>query len=132
MLFRRHVACWFVVVSLGVIPCAGCSGLMRAYNYATPGDIRYQRSVATSHDPYPLDDVGPEVVGGRPPGYEKPLPEVERARLFNPPRRPLRSLFEPTVISPAVQPVAPGPWPAPPPVQTVPAPYPAPVAVPAG
>jgi hypothetical protein len=103
---------------------------MRAYNYGQPGDVRYQRSVATAHDPYPLDDVGPEVVGGRPPGYEKPLPEVERARLFNPPRRPLLPLFQPTVISPAVQPVAPSPWAAPPPVQTVPAPYPAPVAAP--
>jgi hypothetical protein len=112
-----------------MIPFGGCSGLMRAYNYAQPGDVRYQRSVATAHDPYPLDDVGPEVLGGRPPGYEKPLPEVERARLFNPPRRPLLPLFQPTVVSPA-PPATSSPWPAPPPVQTVPALYPAPVAVP--
>lgn len=120
---------WLVWMACGAIAASGCSGLMRAYNYAQPGDARYQRSIATAHDPYPLDDVGPEVVGGRPPGYEKPLPEVERARLFNPPRRPLLPLFQPTVISPA-PPVTSSPWPAPPPVQTVPAPYPAPAAVP--
>lgn len=122
---------WFVLIGLATAASTGCSGLLRPYNYAQPGDARRQRSVAIAHDPYPLDDVGPEILGGRPLGFEKPLAEVQRARLYNPPLEPLKPLpiFEPTVITPIAP--APNPWPAPPPVQTIPAPYPPPVAFPA-
>jgi hypothetical protein len=109
------VAIWFATSS-------GCSGLMRAYDYLRPGDVRHQRSVAIAHDPYPLDDLGPPIAGGRPRGFEKPLSEVERAQLYNPPKRALQPLptFQPTVVGP---PAVANPWPAPPPVPGVTAPY---------
>jgi hypothetical protein len=120
---------WLTIIALAAAS-SGCTGLTRTYNYWQPGDARHQRSIAIAHDPYPLDDVGPEIIGGRPPSFDKSMPEVERARLFNPPRRPLLPLFQPTVISPAPPPAVTNPWPAPPPVQTVPAPYPPPAYLP--
>jgi hypothetical protein len=41
-----------------------------------------QRYNATQFDPYPLPDMGPEIVGGRPIDYLTPVPEVERANQF--------------------------------------------------
>jgi hypothetical protein len=121
----------FKYSALGIVvllACAlgGCSGLIRPYDYAQPGDARHQRSIAISHDPYPLDDVGPDVLGGRPQGVQKPMPEVNRARFYNPPTTPLKPIFspQPMVVSPVITTPPPNPWPAPPPVQTVPAPYP--------
>ena len=43
-------------------------------------DMQSQRSWATLHDPYPSNDIGPAVVGGRPPGFEKQQPEPVRSR----------------------------------------------------
>ncbi len=113
---------------------AGCSGLQRPYDFWNPGDARYQRSVAVAHDPYPLNDLGPPIDGGRPRGFQKPLTEVQRSQLYNPPQRPLRPLptVQPAVVTPGpMQPLTPSPWPpaasAPlplttAPVQTVPLP----------
>ncbi len=53
-------------------------------NLLHPGNLASQRFDAIYHDPYPLDDVGPPVQGGRPRGYQKPVPEVVRGRLFAP------------------------------------------------
>jgi hypothetical protein len=113
---------WFVLMALGAATSCGCSGLLRNYDYFNPGDLRRQKSIAIAHDPYPLNDLGPPIVGGRPPGFDKPLSEVQRAQLFNPPRRALQPLptLQPTVVSPAA---VPGSAPLLPPVQTVPAPY---------
>ena len=44
-----------------------------------PGPAGYQRYNATIHDPYPLPDVGPEIVGGRPREYATPVSEVDRS-----------------------------------------------------
>jgi hypothetical protein len=41
-----------------------------------------QRADAVVFDPYPLDDVGPPIVGGRPLGYQRPVPEVTRGRMY--------------------------------------------------
>jgi hypothetical protein len=121
---NRYLLSLFGVIHAAVF-LGGCTGLTRPYNYAQPGDARHQRSIAIAHDPYPLDDVGPEVLGGRPLGFEKPMPEVNRARFYNPPREPLRPVFQPTVVSPVITTPPPSPWAAPPPVQTVPGPPPA-------
>jgi hypothetical protein len=123
---------WLFLIALAATASSGCTGLTRAYNYLQPGDARYQRSLAIAHDPYPLDDVGPEIFGGRPPGFDKPLPETDRARLYNPPLRPLKPLplSGPTYVTPAAPPGSISPWPAPPPVQTIPAPYPPPANIP--
>jgi len=43
-----------------------------------------QKARAVYFDPYPLNDIGPEVVGGRPRGFMNPLPEANRNELKDP------------------------------------------------
>lgn len=45
------------------------------------GDINRQKDRAVYFDPYPLNDIGPEVVGGRPREFANPLPEAKRNEL---------------------------------------------------
>ncbi len=47
-----------------------------------PGSVEKQRFNATMFDPYADNDIGPEVVGGRPKDFQKPLSESDRSRLF--------------------------------------------------
>lgn len=62
----------------------GCGPNVRKPNLFDPGNAASQRYDAIFHDPYPLPDVGPEIVGGRPRGYQAPVPPVARARLLQP------------------------------------------------
>lgn len=55
---------------------SGCPSLRP--NLFHPGPQEYQRSQAILHDPYPDNDAGPEVEGGRPLDFEKPKPEPVR------------------------------------------------------
>ncbi|TWT35856.1 hypothetical protein KOR34_07510 [Posidoniimonas corsicana] len=66
--------------------CSGCGSNFRMPNLFHPGPTGPQRYDAIYHDPYPLPDLGPEVVGGRPRVYQQPVPEVTRGRLFRPPQ----------------------------------------------
>lgn len=43
-----------------------------------PGTMRQQQLGATVHDPYFDNDLAPEVVGGRPREFQKPLAEPVR------------------------------------------------------
>ncbi|MCA9155006.1 MAG: hypothetical protein R3C99_03735 [Pirellulaceae bacterium] len=43
-----------------------------------PGTAQQQRYSATLHDPYPDNDLGPEVVGGRPRDFQQPRAEAVR------------------------------------------------------
>ncbi|MEQ8846647.1 hypothetical protein [Botrimarina sp.] len=63
----------------------GCSPYMRTPRWCDPGNTATQRYEAIYTDPYPLPDVGPEIVGGRPREYQAPVPQVVRGRLLNPP-----------------------------------------------
>lgn len=122
--------CWSIAVVVGLTASVGCSPAVRWPNLYHPGPAAYQRAEAVVHDPYPLDDVGPPIVGGRPLGYQKPVPEVERARMFSPRRAtvPLTIPFTNTQIMPPPSPQAvPAPYTSP---QPVPAPYSAPQAPP--
>lgn len=47
-----------------------------------PGPIEMQQRRAVVHDPFPQNDIGVEEQGGRPPGYEQPLAEPVRDRLY--------------------------------------------------
>ncbi|GIW91377.1 MAG: hypothetical protein KatS3mg109_1809 [Pirellulaceae bacterium] len=49
-------------------------------NLGPPGPEWQQRYRAILHDPYPDADLGPEVVGGRPREFQKPLAEPVRNR----------------------------------------------------
>lgn len=42
-----------------------------------PGTKEALRGRAVLHDPYPNNDVGPAIMGGRPLGFERPLSEAE-------------------------------------------------------
>jgi hypothetical protein len=72
-----------IFVALLATSLAGCAPEMAGLrqSFAHPGPAAYQRAQAIQHDPYVLNDVGPEVVGGRPREYQIPVNEVERARL---------------------------------------------------
>ena len=63
------------VLLIGVLGCRGNNPLQRpAY------DLQKQRLDASAHDPYADNDAGPEVVGGRPRDFQKPLAEPVRNR----------------------------------------------------
>jgi hypothetical protein len=119
-MFNQIPARWPVALaSLGLI-FTGCTAEVHRYirfpDFLHPGWANQQRHDAIEHDPYPLNDVGPEVVGGRPREYQQPVREVERARMFA--TRPLAT--RPILSAPL--PSAPAPIAAPPPIVTTPYP----------
>ena len=48
-----------------------------------PGPIYQQQQNASLHDPYSDNDLGPEVVGGRPRDFQKPMAEPVRNRTWS-------------------------------------------------
>lgn len=72
----------YVVPLVLVVLFCGCptTGMPRLFN---PGPEAYQRQVADRFDPYPENDTGPAIVGGRPREYQVPRAETTRAR-WNP------------------------------------------------
>lgn len=65
-----RVVCLFVCIGLAMIISAGCeSGPV----FKPPGTIYEQRSRAVLADPFPNNELGTPVVGGRPRGFETPL-----------------------------------------------------------
>ncbi len=69
-----------------------------------PGPAGFQRNNALQFDPYPPNDMGPEIVGGRPRGFQKPPNEITRARQ-NSPLAP----WTRTTPTPVLPPVVPAP-----------------------
>ncbi len=68
--------------SLLLLGIAGCQSLPSDLFQQSPGSSYQQQSRAVLHDPYPNTDAAPEVVGGRPRGYQQPLAEPVNNRLF--------------------------------------------------
>lgn len=72
------------MLSLSVLLClAGCASRP---GWGAPwgqGSTERQKSRAVVHDPYPLNDIGPEVVGGRPREYFSPQAEPVRQNATN-------------------------------------------------
>jgi hypothetical protein len=58
---------------------AGCSNIA-VPRLLHPGTEEYQQTRAEQFDPYPLPDVGPNIVGGRPLQYIQPAPWAERVQ----------------------------------------------------
>ncbi|MEN1680259.1 MAG: hypothetical protein AAGJ46_11760 [Planctomycetota bacterium] len=74
-----------LIFAAGFLAAAGCNPqFYRTPNFLHPGPAGPQQLDAIYHDPYPLDDVGPEIVGGRPRSYQRPVPETVRGRLVPP------------------------------------------------
>jgi hypothetical protein len=59
----------------------GCAA-NRPFRLFTPGTVEQKRQRATVHDPYPDQNLGPEVVGGRPRDFQEPLPEAVKNRIY--------------------------------------------------
>ena len=73
----------FVLIAVLTLAGSGCGNNLQWPRMRGPGSADYQQYQATIHDPYPEDDIGPPVEGGRPLGYENPYPQTERLR-WNP------------------------------------------------
>jgi hypothetical protein len=118
MPIRSPFKCSIAVVTATV--CAGCTAEIHRYvrfpDFLSPGWAQQQRAEAIVHDPYALNDVGPEVVGARPREYQQPVTEVERARMNTSPPLALQP-----IPVPALPAVPPG-YVSPPPVVTTPFP----------
>jgi len=72
----RHL---FVALVM-LLPLTACSSTVHKPTLLHPGPAYFQRNNAMQFDPYPLNDMGPEIVGGRPLDFQKPPDEVSRAR----------------------------------------------------
>lgn len=69
-----------VMLAIGCAMLTACSPTIRQPRLFGPGPAPFQQYNATQFDPYPPNDLGPEIVGGRPKDFQKPYNEVERAR----------------------------------------------------
>jgi hypothetical protein len=76
-----------LLVALATTSTFGIPGChtIRMPNFTHPGTAQQQRADAERFDPYPDPDAGPPVVGGRPPGYTRPLTEAEWSRRYGAP-----------------------------------------------
>ena len=66
-----------LVLAAGLLGCRSGQSLL-----SPPGKIEKQRFNATVFDPYTDNELGPEVVGGRPRDFQKPHSDPDRSRLF--------------------------------------------------
>lgn len=57
-------------------------------NWNNPGTLQQQRQQANVFDPFANNEVGPEIVGGRPRDFQRPINEAVRAQAFGNPRTP--------------------------------------------
>jgi hypothetical protein len=71
-----------LVLVTACAPLAACSPTIRWPRLVGPGPAPYQRAAAEQIDPYPINDMGPPIVGGRPREFDKPRDEVRRSRQF--------------------------------------------------
>jgi hypothetical protein len=113
-MLKRAQFQWLLFAAGAAAGAVGCTPEAHRYirfpDLAHPGWAHEQRGEAIEHDPYPLDDMGPEVVGGRPREYQRPLNEVERARMKAPPPIALQPIPVPSFPS-MPQPVVTTPYP---------------------
>ena len=72
------------LLAVALLAMAGCK-TTKTPDLFNPGTVDSQRRDATRFDPYPEPGVGPSVEGARPPGFEQPVPETNRARWVIPP-----------------------------------------------
>jgi hypothetical protein len=83
-----------------VVLASGCSPYVRWPNLYHPGPAGFQRAVADKYDPYPARDVGPEIEGGRPRDYQRPLNETEWGRRYARPGGAVQPVPVPTFSAP--------------------------------
>lgn len=76
-----------VLVFILAATFAGNAGCRYGLNLGPPGTIGMQRERAVIHDPFPSPDLGPEIVGGRPREFDRPLSQAKGLQV-NPFARP--------------------------------------------
>lgn len=93
--------CGFVLI---LVAATGCQN---RFNLSPPGTIGEQRARAQLYDPYPDNDLGPPIVGGRPLGFDRPSAQPRRLQQDNPfAKKKSGSAFgSPAPIVPPVTPV---------------------------
>ena len=69
-----------LLLLLGLLPAVGCAQGRLARYFQPQGSVQQQRLRATLHDPYPDQDLAPEMLGSRPRDYQRQLPEPVRSR----------------------------------------------------
>jgi hypothetical protein len=75
--WTRRRCCGLYLLALTLL--AGCAGTGRP-KWLNPGNADSQQAKAEVFDPYPQNNIGPDTVSTRPPGFEHEYPEVQRAR----------------------------------------------------
>ena len=68
-----------LLATLVTIGVGGCQNMGRP-NWFSPGTAAQQQGQAQQFDPYPENELGPQIVGSRPREFQKPPPETTRAR----------------------------------------------------
>ena len=66
----HKTAAIMICAAIFLVSLTGCA--LRP-DFGPPGTIYEQRARAVLNDPFPAVDLGPEIVGGRPRGYDTPL-----------------------------------------------------------
>jgi len=59
-----------------LVVCLLFSGCHLRPDWGPPGTIGAQRARANTHDPFPDNDLGPPIMGGRPLGFDRPRSEA--------------------------------------------------------
>jgi hypothetical protein len=73
--------CRILGTALTFLFLSGCQASRYTERFGL-GTIDRQKAKAAEFDPYPLNDIAPSVVGGRPPGFFNPLAEPRRNELI--------------------------------------------------
>lgn len=77
---RLSSVAWVAVLLAASTGCQGMAPHLARPNLASPGTAEAQQARAVQFDPYPENETGPRIVGGRPLEYQQPPAEVFRAR----------------------------------------------------
>lgn len=79
---RSRIATCIQAALCTLLLCSvGCAGRSRWGLPWGQGSTDRQKARAAVHDPFPLNDIGPEVIGGRPREYYNPEPEAARNQI---------------------------------------------------
>ncbi len=68
----------YLIALLLLLPV--CGGCLSTPNVVHPGTEAYQQARARVFEPYPENEPGPPIVGGRPREYQNPVAEVDRVK----------------------------------------------------
>ena len=86
------------VAWLAALALSGCH--VTPPSLLSPGDLTRQRTRAVMFDPYSDVDIGPEVVGGRPREFQRPLPQADRNDLVQQFQTPVLGGASPALLPP--------------------------------